>query len=1371
MLRAKGLTTFPNYLSAVPEGSLSEASNIVIDRDGIIEPRRGFKVYSELSSKAKQLLNYRDNLLVHSGDTLAFTSDIDTPNLTTFKTRIDFQPTAVDVLNNTIQIPLHKLQANDAIFFINTGGTLPAPLVDSTIYYVKNPTQNTFQLKISLDSPLTLNITSQGTGLNTAIFDTVVDAVSEEQRIKAIEQNGNLYITTKDGVKKVSELSEYNISSAGGIAALDLNLSIDFTTTVGFLNSQSEVSYRVTWITTDINNNLIEGSPSYRATIYNSSDNSRDVVVQFIVPNSITTDYSYRLYRTTQTVLGGSGDEQRLVYESKFDPTDSVYNSTTRTITLTDQQPESLRETGTNLYSNQISGDGISQTNDKPPIAVDISTYKNITFYANTITNHKLQTHLLGQDGLGHITPNSFSVAYSAPNTIFTIPSGFIVANQDIVLAGSTMDGTYLSTYISPTQFSLVGDFSSIDITKTSIFTSYITINKNSIDNKYYFVGRAAIDTMQVLTTGTSVEGKYFTINNHDNVSPYYVWFNDINAVVPSTDPNITSKIGLRVDYEATIPSAEVSVSVGTPAKVQYINHSFIDNDAVNFTVGTLPTGLSLLTTYYVKNSTINDFELSLTIGGASINTTGSPSVGARIAKVVYALTTTKELGDKIVEILTNTGEFRPESDGAVQPTITLTRANSGTSNVVGVGTLGTWTFNATQSQTGFGENSTNNYVRLSSLLSPAGRIEDTAKSLASVINRNLNEAVFASYISLIDELPGKILLENKNVDNISFSIIANNSFTGAMFNSNLSSLQSSLSESFPNRIYFSKYSQPEAVPSVNNIDIGPKNKKILRILGLRDSLFILKEEGIYRLTGSDITNFQVLLFDSSANIIAPDSANILNNQIYALTSQGVVTISENGVSIISRPIENIFNRITSPAYINYKTATFGFGYEGDRSYLLFTVEAKDDVVATICYRYNTFTQSWTSWDVTATAGIVESRINKIFLGAGDINAVEIERKDISSRDYVDREYSKIVSTYSNGFLLTDVNNIRVGDAVAQVQYLSYVDYNRLVNKLKLDPSIQLNASFPEITSPGANIRATMESIVNQMNLLDGSLITLNITDADVDHTMDVFNIASHGLLNGDRVKLFGLNLPAPLIENIYYEVINKTTNSFQLKDITSGLLINLTSNGAGAITIKELYYSSGDEDFSANQVDYNYNIAKLNSSTGVFFNNYSLSEGTYEIGFLVESISYANNKVNGRALPNIFQGPVTHYKSINSSVVWSHNSLGEPSILKHVRSGTFMVENYILSGAIVGYASDLSGNFEDIPFVLNGDGNWGESVFGAVTWGGDGVAVPLRTLVPRQKAYCRTMRARFKHINAFQKYSILGISFTFEPVSERSYR
>ena len=79
VLRAKGLHTFQNELSSIPEGALIEALNVIIDRNEIIEPRRGFRQYGEdfgnTTDRPKQLIQYKNRVLVHYDDKLAYDSN------------------------------------------------------------------------------------------------------------------------------------------------------------------------------------------------------------------------------------------------------------------------------------------------------------------------------------------------------------------------------------------------------------------------------------------------------------------------------------------------------------------------------------------------------------------------------------------------------------------------------------------------------------------------------------------------------------------------------------------------------------------------------------------------------------------------------------------------------------------------------------------------------------------------------------------------------------------------------------------------------------------------------------------------------------------------------------------------------------------------------------------------------------------------------------------------------------------------------------------------------------------------------------------------------------------------------------------------
>jgi len=80
---------------------------------------------------------------------------------------------------------------------------------------------------------------------------------------------------------------------------------------------------------------------------------------------------------------------------------------------------------------------------------------------------------------------------------------------------------------------------------------------------------------------------------------------------------------------EATsIPNVQtVTMTIASPCVVTWTGHLLVNGDAVSFvTTGALPTGISVGTTYYVVNKAVNTFQLSLTPGGAAIDTSGTQS-------------------------------------------------------------------------------------------------------------------------------------------------------------------------------------------------------------------------------------------------------------------------------------------------------------------------------------------------------------------------------------------------------------------------------------------------------------------------------------------------------------------------------------------------------------------------------------------------------------------------------------------------------------------------------------------------------------------------------------------------------------------------
>jgi hypothetical protein len=73
--------------------------------------------------------------------------------------------------------------------------------------------------------------------------------------------------------------------------------------------------------------------------------------------------------------------------------------------------------------------------------------------------------------------------------------------------------------------------------------------------------------------------------------------------------------------------TSTVTISIASPGVITWNSHGLTAGSAVMFTTtGTLPTGLSVGTIYYVLSPTANTFTVATTPGGTAVNTSGSQS-------------------------------------------------------------------------------------------------------------------------------------------------------------------------------------------------------------------------------------------------------------------------------------------------------------------------------------------------------------------------------------------------------------------------------------------------------------------------------------------------------------------------------------------------------------------------------------------------------------------------------------------------------------------------------------------------------------------------------------------------------------------------
>lgn len=331
----------------------------------------------------------------------------------------------------------------------------------------------------------------------------------------------------------------------------------------------------------------------------------------------------------------------------------------------------------------------------------------------------------------------------------------------------------------------------------------------------------------------------------------------------------------------------------------------------------------------------------------------------------------------------------------------------------------------------------------------PAENIDDTARNLAACINQDTSNTLwYAYYQTGTNVLPGGIILRARGLQTGSFYI--NSSRTTAWTPSLPSSGQTYVSSntSSPNSFLVSKVSQPEAVPVAYTVPVqwGERAITLYRGLALQDALYLFSNSGVFRVTGSDPTTLQVILFDSSALIVGLQSPAILNNSIYYYATQGICSVSSGGNQILSRNIES--DVIQLSALSNFTSLAYGCSYESDRKYILFAPANATDAGATQQYVYNWITTAWTLWTKAASAAIVNIATNKLYLADTDGNVFQ-ERKSFSNTDYADEQYAVTISSIDSTTLemvLADSSNVEIGDiiqmTVSGTQYSTQVTAN-----------------------------------------------------------------------------------------------------------------------------------------------------------------------------------------------------------------------------------------------------------------------------------------------------------------------------------------
>lgn len=405
--------------------------------------------------------------------------------------------------------------------------------------------------------------------------------------------------------------------------------------------------------------------------------------------------------------------------------------------------------------------------------------------------------------------------------------------------------------------------------------------------------------------------------------------------------------------------------------------------------------------------------------------------------------------------------------------------------------------------------------------------IANTARSLVRVINRHTSSTVYAYYVSGVDDLPGKILLEERAVGGAAFYVTSSRatcwSPTGIPTSG---TTQASSNDSFSNGLFWSKPDQHEAVPLPNFVLIGSKNSAITRIKALRDALFVFKADGqVYKVSGY-YPSFQVDKIEDSVKVIGAETVVVLNNQIYALSEQGVIVISDS-TKVVSRPIEQELLSLVNQNYALTQTSAFGVAYESDRKYYIYLPSSSADAYATQAYVYNIFTNTWVRHTVPATCAFIDSS-NNFYLGDPTSQYLRKERRNYDFRDYVDYGFSTEITASSSGVVTLDsgTDDVDVGDLLYQSDALYAVvsAVNSITQQVTLeaDPGLTvadvvvLKAIATQVTwipstldNPAVQKQIHTVSLIFQENFIGTASLTFI---SDINPTPTAVPVVGYGL-------------------------------------------------------------------------------------------------------------------------------------------------------------------------------------------------------------------------------------------------------------------
>lgn len=547
--KVKGLALQSNSF-AVPEGSYERLDNCIIVHDNIIQKRRGEADFYDVGDTvtARNLGEYQDKLLGFCGDVVQV-----------YNQAADGSFDSISSLGGT---PF-TLSPNQKARNVESNGNLYFT-ADEGVFKLESTTADV--LEAGIEPATDLQIFTQDKSAAETFFRPD-SQISYRTVFGRKDANSNTVLGAPSQI-----VSTTNILSNSSSATL-----AGTTVTVGFSDhglSVSDVIYVVNADSTGIpdGNYTVATVPNANEFTFeaNTGDAGTELsfgtykvpTLDFAVPTGITTEFFYRVYRSTASAAQDiEADESTLQLVDEQNLTAAQVS--TGFVIYKDETPDILRQGF--LYTNPNTGEprGILEANERPPRCEDIALFKNHVFYSNVDTSFNLTLNLLASDStnmpddseltitqgvtvrtyigklqpkVGNATVEAESVSFSSTTvTITQTDHGF--SDGDVIAIAQALDssdvqlselpqGNYTVANASANDFEITAPSEPTGLTKVS-FSGV----EDSAGKRIFYIEDSAQTT--VASAIASTARALVRAINRDASAPCFAYYTSNNNSIP----------------------------------------------------------------------------------------------------------------------------------------------------------------------------------------------------------------------------------------------------------------------------------------------------------------------------------------------------------------------------------------------------------------------------------------------------------------------------------------------------------------------------------------------------------------------------------------------------------------------------------------------------------------------------------------------------------------------------------------------------------------------------------------------------------------------------------------------------------------------